>query len=95
MNVPAETTLRVDNTTNSGNNSPRKGKSPIQNNNDLQQVGDEDNKDAKMGGNLGINLIHFLSGPERSCKMPPMGRLTTRGSLEVSGGGRGSWHTES
>ena len=26
--------------------------------------------------------------------MPPMGRLTTRGSLEVSGG-RGSWHRES
>jgi len=31
-------------------------------------------------------IILSLSGPERSCKMPPMGRLTTRGSLEVSEG---------
>ena len=86
VNVPAETTLRVNNKTNGGNNSPRKRKSPIQNNNDLQQVGDDNNEDAKMRGNISINLIIFLSGPERSCKIPPMGRLTTRGSLEVLGG---------
>ena len=60
MNVSAETTLRVNNKTNGDNNSLRKRKSPIQNNNDLQQVGDDDNEDAKMGGNLGINLIQFF-----------------------------------
>ena len=51
MNVPAETTIRVNNKINGGNNSSRKCKSPTQNDNDWQQAGDDDNdEDAKMGG---------------------------------------------
>jgi len=65
---PAATkSIRVNTKNNGNNNSPRKRKSP-QNNNDVQQAGDEDNDgdDAKMGENLGINLVKFfLSRPER------------------------------
>jgi hypothetical protein len=72
---PAATkSIRVNTKNNGNNNSPRKCKSP-QNNNDMQQAGDNDNnedEDAKMGENLGINLVDFF------LQRLPMGRLTTR-----------------
>ena len=50
-------TTRVSTKNNGKNNSLRKRKSP-QNNNDMQQVDeDDDDGDAKMGENLGINLV--------------------------------------
>jgi hypothetical protein len=56
--VPAETTLSLYNNTDGGNNSPRKRKSPIQNNNDLQQFSDDHNNEgATIGENLGISQI--------------------------------------
>ena len=92
VNMPAERTIRVNNKINGGNNSPRKRKSPTQNNNDWQQAGDyNNNEDVKMGVNLGINLINFfLSRLKKSCKRPQMGRLlTTRGVTRGVGGGVG------
>ncbi len=49
--------IRVNSKNNSSNNSPRKCKSPHNNNNGQQADDDNGNGDAKMGGNLGINLI--------------------------------------
>ena len=49
--------IRVNTKNNGKSNSPRKRKSP-QNNNDKKQAGeDDDDGDAKMGENLGINLV--------------------------------------
>ena len=62
-NEPAatENPIRFNTKKNGNNNSPRKRKSN-QNNNDGQQAGDDDNDDndgddAKMGENLGVNLV--------------------------------------
>jgi hypothetical protein len=80
-NAPAaHQTIRSNKTNknNGGNNiSQRKRKSPRNNNYDGQQAGKDDNDgDAKMGENLGINLIEFfLSWLDRSCKRPTMGRM--------------------
>ena len=59
---PAATkSIRVNTKNDGNNNSPRKRKSP-QNNNDVQRAGDDDNDgdDAKMGENLGINLVELF-----------------------------------
>ncbi len=53
--------IRVNTKNNSNNNSPCKHKSP-QNYNNVQGAGDDDNDgdDAKMGENLGINLVELF-----------------------------------
>ncbi len=79
-NAPAaHQTIRSNKTNknNGGNNiSQRKRKSPQNNNYDGQQAGEDNNDgDAKMGENLGINLIDFFLSQHRSCKMSTMGRM--------------------